>query len=321
MENQKEKSSSLPERKDDFQKINGIGSSIEQALNSLGIYTYEELSNQTPENLAILLKNKVLMITPKRIESADWIGQARRLASEQKPSEAAQVSRGEPYQAHRQKGENGNSGKAAISWQELADFFVSFGHAVDPDGNKKLQTKVHHSQADQLMQWDGIAVEELVDWILDQAKLSESSARNVDFHLPEIEASQDQPSEEGTAYLEISNLWISEVTVPVPAYREDGPRALRAEGNLKLSGSVSAELAQQKLPYVVELYLVDLASGQSSMAASHTQKLSPGSFSYDIIQDFNIPPAGRHQLYMIVRLLTPQASAAHIQGPIIRVET
>lgn len=56
-------------------------------------------------------------------------------------------------------------------WCELGDFFVSFGFAIDETGRKRLQTRVHHSQADQSAQWSGLAIGQLLTWMLRQTNL------------------------------------------------------------------------------------------------------------------------------------------------------
>lgn len=56
-------------------------------------------------------------------------------------------------------------------WCELGDFFVSFGFAIDETGKKRFQTRVHHSQADQSAQWPGLAIGQLLTWMLRQTNL------------------------------------------------------------------------------------------------------------------------------------------------------
>jgi hypothetical protein len=56
-------------------------------------------------------------------------------------------------------------------WCELGDFFVSFGFTVDETGKKRFQTRVHHSQADRSAQWSGLAIGQLLTWMLHQTNL------------------------------------------------------------------------------------------------------------------------------------------------------
>ena len=63
--------------KDDLKKINGIGPFIEQKLNSLGIFTYEQISQLDGELINTL--TDAIQFFPGRIERDDWVGQATKL--------------------------------------------------------------------------------------------------------------------------------------------------------------------------------------------------------------------------------------------------
>jgi|FLYN01.1.fsa_nt_gi large subunit ribosomal protein L21 len=63
--------------KDDLTLINGIGPAFEKALNAAGIYTFTQLAEQDPDDLASRLTAR---ITAERIRRDRWIEQARELA-------------------------------------------------------------------------------------------------------------------------------------------------------------------------------------------------------------------------------------------------
>ena len=70
-----------PDHVDDLKKISGVGPKLEETLNELGIYTFEQVAAWTPENVAFIdarLKFK------GRIERDDWISKAKELAAEKK---------------------------------------------------------------------------------------------------------------------------------------------------------------------------------------------------------------------------------------------
>ncbi len=72
---------SAPAKVDDLKLINGVGPKLEETLNELGIYTFEQVASWTPENVAFIdarLKFK------GRIERDDWISKAKVLAEENK---------------------------------------------------------------------------------------------------------------------------------------------------------------------------------------------------------------------------------------------
>ena len=66
-----------PENKDDLTQIDGIGPYIEQRLNEIGIYNYEQISRFKDEDIAIL--TELIDFFPGRIERDNWIGQASSL--------------------------------------------------------------------------------------------------------------------------------------------------------------------------------------------------------------------------------------------------
>ena len=64
-----------PDEKDDLTAIKGIGPFIEKRLNMLGIYTFKQLSELTPELIDRV--GNAIEFFPGRIERENWIGQAR----------------------------------------------------------------------------------------------------------------------------------------------------------------------------------------------------------------------------------------------------
>jgi predicted flap endonuclease-1-like 5' DNA nuclease len=62
--------------------IDGLGLWVEERLNLLGIYTFEQISKLTHEDIETI--TDVLEIIPGCIEKDNWVGQARELAKKQK---------------------------------------------------------------------------------------------------------------------------------------------------------------------------------------------------------------------------------------------
>jgi predicted flap endonuclease-1-like 5' DNA nuclease len=65
------------ESKDDLTEINGIGPYIEQRLNEIGIYNYDQISRFKEEDIRIL--TELIDFFPGRIERDNWIAQAASL--------------------------------------------------------------------------------------------------------------------------------------------------------------------------------------------------------------------------------------------------
>ena len=62
---------------DDLKKINGIGPKMEEVLNSLGIYTYLQVSKMSKKEYDLL--DEITGSFPGRAERDDWSGQAKNL--------------------------------------------------------------------------------------------------------------------------------------------------------------------------------------------------------------------------------------------------
>ena len=296
---------SLPINHDDFRKIKGIGEVTALALYELGIRTYEELARSTSAHLVALLKGKIPDLSLRRIEKEDWPTQARTLLEEN----------------IRLANETQNLPPHKGVWQELADFFVSFGYVADAEGQEHLQTKVHHSQADKFGQWDGIATERLVAWMLMQANLPEPTQGEASHAENAISNNKiSQPDSEKFVRIVLSDVWVDEVEAPDDAMQTQTGNLLRIESQLTLP---EAELLDERLvhaPYSVELYLIDMHANQSKLVNAYSNQLIPGKYNYHIIQNIDIPEAGQYQIFILARLLPPSIGIAQAQGPLIRVE-
>jgi len=314
-------SPNLVNNSDDLQKIKGIGKTIAQALNELGINRYAELATYSPSRLIEMLKDKFPPVTLQRAKIEEWIQQAQALAnSEASPSPSSKseesIARSEDQEEHDWTEKRPPTARG--SWLEIADFFVSFGFEVDEEGEEHLKTRAHHSQADQLMQWDGVASEDLVNWLLDRANLS-VPAPSVATRADSAELGPADREEEPYP-ISLSNPWVSEVQVPVLEGGQNKMGYLRVQSNMIMSGPASETYMNEGLEYAVDVYLVDTETNRSTLAGTYQDRLIPSTTLYTIEKDFPIPPVGRYQLYLIARLSPPASLIAHTQGPIIHVE-
>ena len=71
-------------RRDDLKMINGLGPFIEEKLNALGIYTFEQISKMTPELEDEI--NEGIEFFPGRIKRDAWADQAKLLVGSEDPS-------------------------------------------------------------------------------------------------------------------------------------------------------------------------------------------------------------------------------------------
>ncbi len=65
--------------KDDLKKIGGVGPQMEEKLNTLGIFTYQQLANMGPEEIQKL--TEAIEFTAGKIEKDNWVEQAKQLLS------------------------------------------------------------------------------------------------------------------------------------------------------------------------------------------------------------------------------------------------
>ncbi|MDX1516706.1 MAG: hypothetical protein R3288_07695 [Woeseiaceae bacterium] len=76
-----------PQEVDDLKEIIGIGKVFERALNDLGIYSFRQIANFGPSDIARV--NRELKECRGRMEQDDWIGQAKELAFKKYGAEAS----------------------------------------------------------------------------------------------------------------------------------------------------------------------------------------------------------------------------------------
>jgi hypothetical protein len=112
---------------DDFQQIQGIGAALDRRLHDAGILTYQDLAALTPEQIAASLAG-VAGLSPARIASQDWAGQAARLVGPAGPPLPSEPD------------------------QRYASFHVEFLLGVD---GSVRRTKVHHHQSGTDAAWAG----------------------------------------------------------------------------------------------------------------------------------------------------------------------
>ena len=68
--------------KSNLQEIKGIGPSIEEKLNAIGIYTFKQISNFNSTDITKV--TELIKFFPGRIERDDWVGQAYNLLNRTK---------------------------------------------------------------------------------------------------------------------------------------------------------------------------------------------------------------------------------------------
>ncbi|HEX9543467.1 MAG TPA: helix-hairpin-helix domain-containing protein [Streptosporangiaceae bacterium] len=159
---------------DDMQKIAGIGPALATRLAEAGVSRYRDLASFTQERLGA-----VVHVSPERIAGQDWIGQARRLASDVPIDPEGHQTDPEGHQTY-------------------ATFHVEL--LIDAD-NTVRRTKARHYQTDAEDSWPGWDEQHLIAVIRSKAALDTPAARPTEPQAPEaspIHVDGPGPAEKGT---------------------------------------------------------------------------------------------------------------------------
>lgn len=81
--------------KDDLKRISGIGPSIENKLNGIGIFTYQQISKFTPKDMTDI--TDLITFFPGRIERDNWVQQAKNLVKGIATDFSTRVDKGDIY--------------------------------------------------------------------------------------------------------------------------------------------------------------------------------------------------------------------------------
>ncbi len=77
--------------KDNLTRIKGIGVKIDETLNAIGIYHFDQIANWNSEHVAWVDKN---IAFPGRVEREQWVEQAKKLASGEETEFSKRVDEG-----------------------------------------------------------------------------------------------------------------------------------------------------------------------------------------------------------------------------------
>jgi len=81
-----------PDKPDDLKRIKGVGSVIEETLNDLGVYQFEQVANWTENNVAWI---ENFLAFPGRIGREGWVDQSKTLMTGGTTEFAKRVDKGD----------------------------------------------------------------------------------------------------------------------------------------------------------------------------------------------------------------------------------
>ncbi len=187
---------SSEQQADDLTRIQGIGDGVKARLNQAGILTYEQLTAQSPETLAALLK-EMIGVTAARIEKQDWIGQARAHA------EAAQEGQ-DPLE------------EPTADQQHYETFTLEL---LLDEGQNVRRTRAFHVQEGKQESWAGWDEKHLVAFLSERAGFEAPDVEAVPVEVLVVSEPRPQsvPAVMKAPYLGLANFDIISIDTRAPA--------------------------------------------------------------------------------------------------------
>lgn len=291
--------------RDNFEIIDGIGSTWAKALHKIGVHRFEDLARCTPQGLSKTLREKAKTnVPPGRIETKNWIGQARALAQQANTE----------YTPPEEQVEGANKPEKLPSrsrWPQRAGFSVYFEYIADNQDKKTPQTRVYHDESGEEVLYSGWESTQWVDWVLQRAGLlvptepAPAERKEPIFPVPEVAEK---------AHIQVLDVQISE-TSPSPKAPQEN---LLAQVHLRILGDVPEPLSAASTPFQVQVHAVELEGAGSSMVAVEWNRFVPGQLDYTCYLRFPVPDFGKYEIQTIVLLPSIEMAAFHT-GPILSI--
>lgn len=328
-----------PEEQDALRSIGDIGPRYAEALHEIGVHTPADLARYTPELLAQELREKAgVRVTPDRIRAKDWIGQAQSLSENMPLSQEADADSAGAESASAQDPTEQDMpivqdsalqhSKSALDqsqsdlhaqfseWRERGMFTIRFIEGVDPNGAQAWQIRVYHEGGSgPEMPFNGLDPNPWLQWIFAQMELPgqtvESTAAVDQWDGAEqpdtVKDTQWELIDPAVTLVDVRSyenegISVSFDAVDVNAWPPAPERFLELEAHFHFEGEHNPELAQERTPFLLEYYLIDLASQVSSQIGSSQNHMEPGREVYQQQLTFAMPAPGQYELQIIVQL-------------------
>jgi hypothetical protein len=340
---------------DDFKHIKGIGPAIEQRLHGVGILTYADLAKLTPAQIS----ERTGGLSAKVVDKKRWIKQAAKLASESagRPLRRARFRvdlmlddndrvqstrvkhiRHEQDEAERNKWD---AGWGYWSEERLIDFFVQHAR-IRP---QPIRAPISAARTESTIEKKSVHTENLVALPLETAAPVEQSVERTPEVMEAYDSLQPQmplqrPAEmpaqvspvaisvEPSPELQLAATNMQVLEFPLQSQINDSPfsKRLRAQFSFQLSGAKANEITVAQLSYFVQILACELSTGHTTILATDTQMLQPGSMLYTLVADFALPAVGRYQTLGVIFLSIPDDSSIPARarvdvawGPILKI--
>lgn len=339
-----------PEEQDALRSIGDIGPRYAEALHQIGVHTPADLARYTPELLAQELRDKAgVRVTPDRIRAKDWIGQAQSL-SENAPlsqeADAESAIANNPGEQDMPVDQNSASqrSQAALDqsqselhaqfaeWRERGMFTIRFIEGVNPNGAQAWQIRVYHEGGSgPEMPFNGLDPNPWVQWIFAQMELPGQTVEplaaeeqwNGAVQTDTVEETLWEQADSELPSLDVRPYENEETTVAfdavdVNAWPPAPERFLVVEARFHFEGEHAREMAQERAPFHLDFYLIDLISQESRQIGSSEGQMESDRDLYELQLNFAMPAPGQYELQTIAQL--PQQNIrAFRDGPTFHV--
>lgn len=309
MDNDEQQSVSYREKSvDDLEAIHGIGSGYAKALNQIGIYNYSDLAQQSAAEIAAVLTKKTnVKVNQERIESADWIGQAQKLARKTGYENDNQIDH---------ELVSRESSESNLKRHQYAGFSLFFDYLEHESGLTEWQTRLYHEESGLEASIPHVEQEAWVEWIINKANLptiadsiaieEKSAGKTVQPIRPK------HPYKVELAIEDMKILPQDATSVPLDSYV--------VEVLFVISGEDSSTVLSQQIPYHVEIQTLNLeAFAVDHFVESGKLNLMPDQFEYQVGLKLPMPDIGRYELQAIIYVDSPAEMIAYHTGPTINI--
>jgi predicted flap endonuclease-1-like 5' DNA nuclease len=298
--------------RDDLERIGGIGPAYAKALHEAGIHRFADFAvyHSAAELRQALLERAATDVPLWKIESHDWLGQARKLAQESEPSESTRHKAAQKASKHVRPA----TSTTANSRRQHAGFTIFFDYLLKESDEKVWQTHAYHDESGEEKVFDGYAPEQWMSWVLEKAQLPEAGVWAEPAALPEPELVFVAARLNEGPRLDILAVELRESRPTFGILKGE----LCAKVKVRLWGG-EVEMWPAEYPLRLELYLVNLTNRTTKLAASSETPLSAQGDQQQAEVTFDFPEAGRYELHTIALLLPPMDEVAVHRGPVITI--
>ena len=268
---------------DDLKLIRGIGPGIESRLNDAGIFTYAQLADCTPAYLAELFSGLTGM-SVHRIQEKDFIGQARRKASETKPVNTDMDPNVSEIRQH------------------YATFVITL---LLDENNSVRQTRVKYVQNQKELPWAGWNIDRLVDFMRDNAGFVITQTQKPKTPaMTDLSGKQEtalpENKQRGTLHVREMNIWPKGSVQPQTMLIAGSPYKITVL--LELSGLSDAE--KEKFAYSATIFARKLGGKLQLIAGEAQGELVPAERIRLDVEGRDIP-CGDYRLETLVVTFPP----------------